>query len=200
MLLGGRTAEELVFGDPTTGASDDIERCTEIARAMVTTYGMSDTVGPIALGAKQGEVFLGKEYGHEANYSDSVAATIDTEIRVLLSDAHARAGAILTTYRSTLDKLAEEMLEHETLGDRELQEIFVDIETWVDPDPSGLADAGPAPVEPVAADEPAPEREPVTAAEADPAETPAASLPARPAPLRPRWRSRLRLKPGPSGT
>jgi cell division protease FtsH len=200
MLLGGRTAEEIVFGDMTTGAADDIDKATDIARAMVTTYGMSDAVGPIALGAKQGEVFLGKEYGHEANYSDSVAATIDTEIRVLLSDAHARAGAILTTYRSTLDKLAEEMLEHETLGDRELQEIFGDIETWVDPDPSGLADAGPAPVEPAAAEEPAPEREPVTATEADHAEAPAAGLPARPAPLRPRWRSRLRLKPGPSGT
>ena len=182
MLLGGRTAEEIVFGDVTTGAADDIDKATDIARAMVTTYGMSEAVGPIALGAKQGEVFLGKDYGHEANYSDSVAATIDTEVRLLVSDAHARAHAILTTYRSTLDKLAEEMLEHETLGDKELLEIFGDIETWVDPDPSGLADAPPAPVEPVPVA--APERAPVSATEAAPPE-PAA---ARPGPCRARPR------------
>ena len=81
MLLGGRTAEELVFGDPTTGASDDIERCTEIARAMVTTYGMSDRLGPQQLGTKSGEVFLGQDYGHEATYSDEVAGLIDDEVR-----------------------------------------------------------------------------------------------------------------------
>ncbi|MFP5323045.1 MAG: ATP-dependent zinc metalloprotease FtsH [Acidimicrobiia bacterium] len=200
MLLGGRTAEEIVFGDITTGAADDIDKATEIARAMVTTYGMSDAVGPIALGAKQGEVFLGKEYGHEANYSDSVAATIDTEVRALLHDAHARAEAILTTYRSTLDKLAEEMLEHETLGDQELQAIFGDIETWVDPDPSGLADAPPAPVEPPAPVDAEPERAPVTASEAEvvtPAPTPVS---ARPTAERARWRLRWRFRPGTSGT
>jgi len=196
MLLGGRTAEEIVFGDVTTGAADDIDKATEIARAMVTTYGMSDAVGPIALGAKQGEVFLGKEYGHEANYSDAVAHVIDSEVRTLVNDAHARAEAILTTYRSTLDKLADEMLEHETLGDQELQEIFGDIETWVDPDPSGLEDAPPAPVEPVPP-APAPERAPVTATEAAPAQV-AEPAPARPAPVR-GW-LRWRFRPGTSGT
>ncbi|HEU5084405.1 MAG TPA: cell division protein FtsH, partial [Acidimicrobiales bacterium] len=196
MLLGGRTAEEIVFGDVTTGAADDIDKATEIARAMVTTYGMSDAVGPIALGAKQGEVFLGKEYGHEANYSDAVAHVIDSEVRTLVNDAHARAEAILTTYRATLDKLADEMLEHETLGDQELQEIFGDIETWVDPDPSGLEDAPPAPVEP-APPTIAPERAPVTAAEAVEQEVPAPVRP-RPTPVR-EW-LRWRFRPGTSGT
>jgi len=195
MLLGGRTAEEIVFGDVTTGAADDIDKATEIARAMVTTYGMSDAVGPIALGAKQGEVFLGKEYGHEANYSDAVAHVIDTEVRTLVRDAHARAEAILTTYRSTLDKLAEAMLEHETLGDQELQAIFGDIETWVDPDPSGLADAPPAPVEPPAPADDEPVRAPVTATEAAPAPV---AVPARPSAERARWRLRWRYRPGPT--
>jgi cell division protease FtsH len=197
MLLGGRTAEEVVFGDVTTGAADDIDKATEIARAMVTSYGMSDAVGPIALGPKQGEVFLGKEYGHEANYSDSVAATIDREVRTLINDAHARAEAILTTYRPTLDKLAEAMLEHETLGDAELQEIFGDIETWVDPDPSGLVDAPPAPPEPAAPADEAPERAPLTAHQAAPAPS---TVPARPTAERARWRLRWRVRPGASGT
>ena len=100
MLLGGRTAEELVFGDLTTGASDDIERCTEIARAMVTTYGMSDRLGPQQLGTKSGEVFLGKDYGHEATYSDEIAGLIDDEVRRLIDHAHDRARFILTTHRA----------------------------------------------------------------------------------------------------
>ncbi len=198
MLLGGRTAEEVVFGDITTGAADDIEKATDIARAMVTAYGMSDSVGPLALGAKQGEIFLGKEYGHEANYSDNVAAIIDDEIRVLVSGAHERAEAILTTYRSTLDLLASEMLEKETLDEAELDRIFGHLETWVDPDTAALDDVEPAPVE----IDPAPaevERAPVVASERADAE-PTVGAPERaPAPpVRPRFRWRLR--PGTSGT
>jgi cell division protease FtsH len=128
MLLGGRTAEELVFGDPTTGASDDIERCSEIARAMVTTYGMSDRLGPQQLGAKSGEVFLGKDYGHEATYSDEIAGLIDDEVRRLIDHAHDRARFILTTHRSTLDRLAASLVEKETLDDAELAEVFGDID------------------------------------------------------------------------
>jgi cell division protease FtsH len=128
MLLGGRTAEELVFGDITTGASDDIERCTEIARAMVTTYGMSDRLGPQQLGAKSGEVFLGKDYGHEATYSDDVAGLIDDEVRHLIDHAHDRARFILTTHRATLDRLAASLIEKETLDDGELAEVFGDID------------------------------------------------------------------------
>jgi cell division protease FtsH len=128
MLLGGRTAEELIFGEPTTGASDDIERCTEIARAMVTTYGMSDRIGPQQLGTQNGEVFLGRDYGHEATYSDEVAGLIDREVRWLVDSAHDRARAILSTHRATLDRLAAELVEKETLDDADLADVFGDID------------------------------------------------------------------------
>jgi cell division protease FtsH len=117
-----------VFGDPTTGASDDIERCTEIARAMVTTYGMSDRLGPQQLGSKTGEVFLGKDYGHEAAYSDEVAGLIDDEVRTLVDHAHDRARFILTTHRATLDRLAASLIEKETLDDADLADVFGDID------------------------------------------------------------------------
>jgi cell division protease FtsH len=126
MLLGGRTAEELVFGEPTTGASDDIERCTEIARNMVTTYGMSEVLGPQQLGGgqQQREVFLGRDYGHESAYSDEVAGQIDGEVRALVEGAHDRARHILTTHRATLDRLASALVEKETLDDSDLAEVF----------------------------------------------------------------------------
>jgi cell division protease FtsH len=124
MLLGGRTSEELVFGEPTTGASDDIERCSEIARAMVTTYGMSDRVGPQQLGNKSGEVFLGRDYGHEPTYSDEIAGLIDDEVRRLIDHAHDRARFILSTHRATLDRLAAALVEKETLDDSDLAEVF----------------------------------------------------------------------------
>ena len=127
MLLGGRTAEELIFDDPTTGAANDIERASEIARAMVTAYGMSEALGPQQFGRKEGEVFLGKEVGQEANYSESVATTIDQEVRALIDAAHDEALELLTLHRSTLDRLAEELVEHETLEEDELLEIFGDI-------------------------------------------------------------------------
>jgi cell division protease FtsH len=149
MLLGGRTAEELIFGEPTTGASDDIERCTEIARAMVTTYGMSDRLGPQQLGGQNGEVFLGRDYGHEATYSDAVAGLIDGEIRKLVDGAHDRARAILTTHRATLDRLASALVEKETLDDADLADVFGDID-------KGAGIELPVPHEP---DPPAPPRE-----------------------------------------
>lgn len=124
MLLGGRTAEELIFGDPTTGASDDIDRVASIARAMVTEYGMSEALGPQRLGHKSGEVFLGKNSGHEADYSDQVAAQIDTEIRELVDAAHAEAREILTIHRAVLDQLAESLIEHESLEGEALEEIL----------------------------------------------------------------------------
>jgi cell division protease FtsH len=124
MLLGGRTSEELVFGEPTTGASDDIERCSEIARAMVTTYGMSDRLGPQQLGTKSGEVFLGRDYGHEPTYSDEIAGLIDDEVRRLIDHAHDRARFILSAHRATLDRLAAALVEKETLDDSDLAEVF----------------------------------------------------------------------------
>jgi len=130
MLMGGRTAEELIFSDPTTGAQNDIERATSIARAMVTEYGMSDVLGPQQLGQKQGEVFLGRDYGHTANYSDAVASKIDEEIRRLIDHAHGTARAILTRHRKVLDQLAEALIEHETLDTPQLMEVIGKVPEW----------------------------------------------------------------------
>jgi len=130
MLLGGRTAEELIFEDPTTGAQNDIEKCSQIARAMVTEYGMSDVLGPQQLGQKQGEVFLGRDYGHQANYSDEVAARIDAEVRLLIDEAHEEAQAILTAHRDVLDRLAAELIEKETLDTPELADIMGHLQPW----------------------------------------------------------------------
>ena len=196
MLLGGRTAEELVFGEPTTGASDDIERCTEIARSMVTMYGMSDRLGPQQLGAKTGEVFLGRDYGHEATYSDEVAGLIDDEVRVLVDHAHDRARFILVTHREILDRLASALIEKETLDDADLAEVFGDVDKG-----TGIADV---PLDEL--EKPrriVPRREvpaEVTVAEAArPEARPAVS----PAPAEPGWRRMLRrwgMHPRPSGT
>jgi cell division protease FtsH len=128
MLMGGRTAEELIFGDPTTGAMNDIERATTIARAMVTQYGMSDVLGPQQFGNRTGEPFLGKEVGHEVNYSDEMAAAIDAEVRRLLDEAHGEAREILTLHRQTLDRLADALVEKETLGDSDLEVIWAELD------------------------------------------------------------------------
>jgi cell division protease FtsH len=130
MLLGGRTAEELVFGDPTTGAQNDIERATQIARAMVTEFGMTDAIGPQQLGSKNGEPFLGRDMGHTQNYSDQVAAKVDEEVRRLIDSAHEEAREILELHRPTLDRLADALVEHETLDTPELMEIFGDLPVW----------------------------------------------------------------------
>src|SRR3954451_18802570 len=124
MLMGGRTAEELIFHDPTTGAQNDIERASQIARSMVTEYGMSDLIGPQQLGQKNGEVFLGRDLGHQPNYSDEVAARIDDEVRKLIDEAHAEALDILTENRKTLDKLAKALVEKETLDTPEVMEVL----------------------------------------------------------------------------
>ncbi|HUQ63317.1 MAG TPA: ATP-dependent zinc metalloprotease FtsH [Acidimicrobiales bacterium] len=128
MLLGGRTAEEVIFHDPTTGAQNDIEKATKIARSMVTEYGMSDEIGPQQLGQKSGEVFLGRDLNHQANYSDQVAARIDSEVRRLIDEAHSDAREIVETYRSTLDRLADALIEKETLDTAEVMEIFADVQ------------------------------------------------------------------------
>jgi cell division protease FtsH len=129
-LLGGRTAEELIFGDPTTGAANDIDRASQIARAMVTEFGMSEALGPQRLGHAGGEVFLGKEFGHEPNYSEEVAAAIDLEVRRLVDDAHNEAREILTLHRSTLHRLAGALIERETLEEDELRVILGPLATW----------------------------------------------------------------------
>jgi cell division protease FtsH len=130
VLMGGRTAEEIVFGEPTTGAHNDIERATEIARAMVTEYGMSELLGPLQLGQKHGEVFLGREIGHQPNYSDEVAGRIDAEIRLLVDHGHDEARAILTYHRKTLDALAAALVEKETLDTPELMKVLGGLKPW----------------------------------------------------------------------
>ena len=130
VLLGGRTAEELVFGDITTGAANDIERATGIARAMVTEWGMSDELGPLKLGEQQGEVFLGRDLGHQANYSDEVATRIDAEVRRLIDTAHTEARSILETHRATLDDMAEALLDKETLDGADLDAILGPLPPW----------------------------------------------------------------------
>ncbi len=128
MLMGGRVAEEIVAGDVTTGAQNDIERATKVARQMVTEYGMSDTIGPRTLGQKQGEVFLGRDWGSTPDYSDAVAFEIDQEVRQLIDEAHDVALDILSENRLKLDALAAVLLEKETLDREEVEKFFGDIE------------------------------------------------------------------------
>jgi len=122
--LGGRAAEELVFGDVTTGASNDLERVTETARAMVTRYGMSDKLGPMTFGQKEELVFLGKEIGEQRDYSEAVAQEIDAEVRGIVHEAYERAKEVLTGYREQLDRIAERLMEVETLDASEFVALF----------------------------------------------------------------------------
>ncbi|NJC24352.1 cell division protease FtsH [Arthrobacter pigmenti] len=125
--MGGRVAEEIVFHDPSTGASNDIEKATSTARKMVTQYGMSERIGSVKLGQGGGEPFLGRDMGHERNYSDHIAYIVDEEVRRLIDNAHDEAYAILTENRDVLDRLALELLERETLNQAEIAEVFEDI-------------------------------------------------------------------------
>ncbi len=126
--LGGRTAEELVFHEPTTGASSDIEQATKIARAMVTEYGMSARLGAVKYGQEQGDPFLGRSAGRQPDYSLEVAHEIDEEVRKLIETAHTEAYEVLNTYRDVLDDLVVELLEKETLQRKDLARIFATVE------------------------------------------------------------------------
>jgi cell division protease FtsH len=124
--MGGRVAEELVFHDPTTGASNDIEKATGTARKMVTEFGMSNKVGSVKLGQGSGEQFMGRDMG-QRDYSETIAETVDAEVRVLLEQAHDEAWAVINDNRDILDHLAAELLEKETLDHDELAVIFKDV-------------------------------------------------------------------------
>jgi cell division protease FtsH len=130
MLLGGRTAEELIFLDPTTGASNDIEKATQIAKRMVMEYGMSDKLGPLQYGKPEGEVFLGRDYTSGNDISNEVAAAIDAEIRAMIEQAHEEAREIIKTHMDALHRLAKVLLDKETVGAEELQEILHDVPKW----------------------------------------------------------------------
>ena len=127
MLMGGRVAEELIVGDITTGAANDIERATKVARQMVTEYGMSDAIGPQTLGQKQHEVFLGRDFQTQPDYSDQVAFEIDNEVRRMIDEAHDEALDILQSNRSKLDELATMLVERETLVREEVEAFLSDI-------------------------------------------------------------------------
>ena len=149
--LGGRVAEELVFHDPTSGASNDIEKATAIARRMVTQYGMSERVGAIKLGQSQGEVFLGRDYGHQRDYSEEVASVVDEEVRRLIEAAHDEAWEALVENRHILDELVVALFEKETLNAAEIAEIFTGIvkrperPVWLSSDRRLVSDIPPVP-------------------------------------------------------
>jgi cell division protease FtsH len=124
MLLGGRAAEELVFHEPTTGAANDIEKATQIARGMVTEYGMSERLGARKFGTGDSEPFLGREMSHARDYSEEIASAIDDEVRRLIEAAHDEAWDVLVRYRDVLDTLVLRLLEHETLSREQVIEIF----------------------------------------------------------------------------
>jgi cell division protease FtsH len=122
--MGGRVAEELVFHDPTSGASNDIEKATATARKMVMEYGMSSALGSVRYGQAEGEVFLGRDYGHQRDYSEAVAAEIDAQVRGLIENAHTEAWEILRANRDVLDALVLQLLDKETLNETQLAVVF----------------------------------------------------------------------------
>jgi cell division protease FtsH len=149
-MLGGRAAEEMVFHDPTTGAGNDIEKATSLARAMVTQYGMTERLGAIKLGDQNGEPFLGRDMGHTRNYSEDVAAVVDEETKKLLSTAHQEAFDILEENRDVLDSLVLALMERETLDKEAVAQVFEPLRRRpVRPAWTGSPDRNPSDIPPV---------------------------------------------------
>jgi cell division protease FtsH len=123
-IMGGRVAEEIVFGDITSGAENDIQKATQMARRMVTQWGMSDKLGNVAMGHREELVFLGRDLGEQRNYSEEVAAVIDEEIRSIVNHGYQTAKTILTKQRGKMDAVVEKLKEVETLDGNELDEII----------------------------------------------------------------------------
>lgn len=124
VLLGGRVAEDIVFKDVTTGAQNDLERATKLARQMVTEYGMSDTIGPITLGRKEHEIFLGRDISQERDYSEEIASKIDKEVSKIIENAYSRAKDILTKNKRKLKRIARNLMEKETLEGKEIDDLL----------------------------------------------------------------------------
>jgi len=127
-MLGGRAAEELIFHDPTTGASNDIEKATALARAMVMQYGMTERLGAVRYGQEQNEVFLGRDMGHIRDYSEDIAAAIDEEVRTFIESAHQEAYDVLVANRDVLDAMVIALLEKETLDKEEIEQVFASLQ------------------------------------------------------------------------
>ncbi len=126
-LLGGNVAERLIFGDTTTGSSNDIEKATDLARRMVTEFGMSDKLGPLSFGKRDEMIFLGRSMGEQRDYSDEVARTIDEEVRAIIDKAYDRATEVLTTHRDKLITLAEKLVAEETVDAEGFEALFSDL-------------------------------------------------------------------------
>jgi cell division protease FtsH len=126
-LLGGNAAERLIFGDTTTGASNDIEKATDLARRMVTEWGMSDKLGPLAFGKRDEMIFLGREIGEQRNYSDDVAKLIDEEVRAIIENGYVRATQTLTENKTRLLVLADKLIAEETVENDEFEKLFADL-------------------------------------------------------------------------
>ena len=126
-MLGGNVAEQLVFGDTTTGSSNDIEKATELARKMVTRFGMSEKLGTVTLGRQDEMIFLGREMSEQKNYSDAIAQRIDEEVRAIIDRAAARAREVLTTHRARLDALAAKLIAVETVEGEAFEALFADL-------------------------------------------------------------------------
>ncbi|MBR2792008.1 MAG: cell division protein FtsH, partial [Erysipelotrichaceae bacterium] len=123
-LLGGRVAEEIVLGEISTGASNDLEKVTKIAKAMVNQYGMSETIGPVQYDSDGGNVFLGRDYTSNKSYSDTVAYEIDQEVRRIVNSCYDEARAIITEHRKDLDNIVRALIENETLTKEDLDTII----------------------------------------------------------------------------
>jgi cell division protease FtsH len=124
MLLGGRIAEELMFDEMSAGASNDIERATQMARAMVCRWGMSEKLGPLAFGQQEGEVFLGRDLGSRPDYSESTARDIDGEVRRIVMDCYEKAKGLLSENKAILEKIAEALVEYETIEAEDLNVLI----------------------------------------------------------------------------
>jgi cell division protease FtsH len=141
-MLGGNASEKLIFGDTTTGASNDIEKATNLARRMVTEFGMSERLGPLSFGKRDELVFLGREIGEQRNYSDDVAKQIDEEVRAIIDRGYSRAMDVLTQYKDRLVQLAERLVAEETVEQDAFEAMFADL-----PDPRADTHVTPVPLD-----------------------------------------------------
>ncbi|HKY89043.1 MAG TPA: hypothetical protein VJ141_03615, partial [Candidatus Limnocylindrales bacterium] len=165
-MLGGNAAEKLIFGDTTTGASNDIEKATNLARRMVTEFGMSEKLGPLAFGKRDELIFLGREIGEQRNYSDEVAKQIDEEVRAIIDRGYQRAMDVLAKHREKLDQIAQALIENETLEAEQFAALFGEGDggTGPAPAPSGAPEPAPGgPIEKRARGKPSPAPTPTPA-------------------------------------